>query len=596
MKILGFSGCDRAVPFKRRAFPGLSQREYRIAQGFDSAAALVDDGQVVAAAAEERFSRDKGTGAFPVAALRYCLEAGKLSPNQIDLIAHGFDYSPHAEFFHADDHTSKQYDNVFAPEIQRGLIEEHFPGTGLSDKYLAVDHHLAHACSAFFPSGYSEALVLVSDGMSEVQSATAYVASPDGFQVIREIPALHSLGILYGVMTLYLGFFLGLDEYKVMGLAPYGDAHRYFDDMMGFVSLHDDGSYTIPLLAANKTTLEKATHAGVLDELIGRFGPPRTPESELTQQHMDLAAAMQSVFLTVQLHLLRVLQQETQQNRLCLAGGCALNCSANGAIRRSRLFDKIFVQPASGDDGTALGAALYAAHLHSDSSVRRHPVRMGLPLYGPSFSNRDVERVLDSDSSGRYHVSAFGDNDQLIDEVARRIAGGEVVAWFQGAMEFGPRALGSRSILADPTSAIMRDKINGLVKKREGFRPFAPAVAAGSAGEYFEIEPGDEHTYEHMLFVTRVRQAHREQLPAITHVDGSARVQTVFPEQSPKLSSLLNHLQPLIGYPAVLNTSFNVRGQPIVRTPEEAIETFLLANLDALVLEDYLLVPAAGQK
>ena len=584
MKILGFSGCDGSIRFKRREFSGYSQREYGIAQGFDSAAALLVNGQIRAAVAEERFSREKATGDFPVQAIRYCLDHEGLSPDQVDVVAHGFSYEPYAACFGESAYTQRQYEEVFAPEVSKRLIAEAFPGTGLEEKLVNVPHHLSHAASTYYLSGFEDALVLVSDGMGEIHSMTAYAARGGDFEVLRQVSALHSLGILYGVFTLHLGFTMGKDEYKVMGLAPYGNPRKHHQAVVDLVSLKPDGTYAIPLFASNRTLEEKETHRGVLAALAERFGPAREPGSELTQNHMDLAAALQSAFEKVQLHLLRVLQRETRLKNLCLAGGCALNCTGNGAVRNSKIFAQMFVQPASGDDGTSLGAALYVTHQREPESL---PVeRMSVPLWGPHYDQAEVDAALAgrSDVSGTHYASF----DAIAEDVAQRIADGQVVAWYQGRMEFGPRALGSRSILADATSPIMRDKINRLVKKREGFRPFAPAFKAEAATTYFEIESGDEATYEHMLFVTRVRPEYREELPAITHVNGSARVQTVFRQHSPRLWRLLSAVEDKIGVPGVLNTSFNVRGQPIVCTPAEAIDTFLLANLDVLVMENTL--------
>ncbi len=592
MNIIGISGHDQNLRFKREEFPGLTPREYRIAQGFDSAAALVSSGEVVAASGEERFSREKATSAFPVGALRYCLDRGGITAADVDAVAHGFDYEPYEEYFGRTDLTRRQYDEVLSADVQRRLIAEAFPGTGLEEKLVPVSHHLAHAASSFYLSGFDDALVIVSDGMGEVHSMTAFAGSGDDLEVIRQIPALHSLGVLYGVVTLHLGFFMGLDEYKVMGLAPYGDPRRYTDRVLELISLKPDGTYSIPILAENKTAEEKETHRGVLRALADRFGPPRDPESEITQDHKDLAAALQGAFQTAQLHLLRTLRAETGAKNLCLAGGCALNCSCNGAVRRSRLFEELFVQPASGDDGPALGAALYVSRRKEPQRGPR--ARMSVPLWGPEFDDAEIERALEDRTDCA--ATRFDSFSELAAAVADRLAHGEVVAWFQGRMEFGPRALGSRSILADPTHPEMRDKINALVKKREGFRPFAPAVAAEAAGTYFEIDPGDESTYEHMLLVTRVRSDFRDKLPAITHVDGSARAQTVFAEHSPRFAELLACVgKTSVGIPMVLNTSFNVRGQPIVCTPTEAIDTFLMAGLDALAIGDWLVVPAGPE-
>jgi carbamoyltransferase len=586
MNIIGISGLQHSVDFKKRELPNLEDRNYRIAQGFDSAAALVRDGEVIAAAAEERFTGDKATGAFPVQAIQYCLEAGNLKPEDVDYVAHGFSYEPFKSFFEGESYLRKQYDEVYSPDIQRRLLDQYFPSAGWSEKFVPVLHHLAHAASAFYPSGFDEALILVSDGMGEVHSMTVAVGQGKDIKILKQIPALHSLGSLYGVFTYYLGFWMGLDEYKVMGLAPYGDPRRYYNRLMEFIKLKDDGAYVVPVFAHDRTLTDRETHAGVLAFLDSELGPARKPDDEITQEHKDLAAGLQAVLQTCQMHVLRYFKKETGQSKLCLAGGVALNCSANGIIRRSRLFEKMFVQPAAGDDGSAVGAALYAERRHDPAF---QPRRMSVPLWGPEFCDEDIKQVLSERADCEFVRSECF--DELSREVAARINQGQIVAWFQGRMEFGPRALGSRSILADPRDPTMRDRINSLVKKREAFRPFAPVVTTEGASHIFDIQPGDEDTFAHMLFVMPVRPEFREKLPAITHVDGSARAQTVAKEQNPRLWQLLTEFEKLSGLPVLLNTSFNVKGQPIVCTPKEAVDTFIFAKLDVLVIGDYIVSP-----
>ena len=591
MNIIGFSGLHQSVSFKKRVFPGLSAREYRIAQGFDAAAALVTDSGIIAAAAEERFTREKATGLFPERAIRYCLKEGCLDPGEIDYVAHGFAYESYKEYFAGSEFGQQQFDEVYSPEVQRNNLEQFFRGTGWANKFVAVDHHMAHAASVFYPSGFQESLVLISDGMGEVHSMTVIVGQGTDMKVIRRIPALHSLGILYGVFTLYLGMYLGVDEYKVMGLAPYGNQKLYYNAIADLIHLKEDGTYTIPMFASNRTQLEKETHQGILHEIEDRLGPSREPGTEFTQRHKDIAAALQAVFQTTQLHVLRYFRRETGMENLCLAGGAALNCSSNGLIKRSNLFRKLFVQPASGDDGTALGAALF---VHRQNSKVFTPRRMKAPLWGPGFSREEVHQTLVSRQDCKSSlISSFSN---LCGDVASRLSRGEIVGWFQGRMEYGPRALGNRSILADPRAADMRDRINTLVKKREGFRPFAPVVTKESAAKYFEIREGEEDAYAHMLLVTQVRKEFRGILPAITHVDGSARVQTVSRENYPRLWELLCAFEAITGIPILLNTSFNVKGQPMVCTPAEALDTFLFAKLHLLVLDDFLISSRQGSE
>lgn len=586
MNIIGISGVDQNIAFKSREFPGLTKRQYRINQGFDSAATLVNGAGVVAAAAEERFTREKATGDFPVRAVRYCLETGNIKIGDVDFLAHGFAYEQFRAAFQEPEYARKLYEELYSPEVQKQHLHRHFPGVDWERKFVAVPHHLAHAASAFYPSGFEESLILVSDGMGEVHSLTVAVGQGTEIKILKQISAFHSLGILYGVFTLHLGFCMNMDEYKVMGLAPYGNPRRYFDKVMELVSLKNDGTYTIPAFASDRTQLEKETHAGILNLLAERFGPPRDPDGEMTQDHKDIAAALQAVLQTCQLHVVRHFKRETGLKNLCLAGGVALNCSVNGVLRRSRLFEHMFVQPAAGDDGCALGAALFARKQH-DPGFK--PRKMTVPLWGPEFEENEIRDALaERTDCGWAKADSF---DELCRQVAERLAAGEVVAWFQGRMEFGPRALGSRSILADPRDPGMRDRINSLVKKREGFRPFAPVVTSEAARRYFDIAPGDEEGFAHMLYVTQVLPAYRQALPAVTHVDGSARVQTVSEQHNPRLWKLLKAFEQVTGLPIVLNTSFNVKGEPIVCTPREALNTFRNARLDALVMGDYLVEP-----
>lgn len=587
MNVIGISGLHDCVRFKMRELPGLSPREYRIAQGFDSAAALVTSAGIAAAAAEERFTCEKATGAFPSNAIRYCLAAAGLPLDAVDYVAHGFCYEPHAILFEHSDFARRQFAEVYARQAQIDCLERQFPGHDWEARVVRVPHHMAHAASAFYLSGFPEALILVSDGMGEVESTTVAIGRGRSIEKIADVPGLHSLGILYGVFTLYLGFYMALDEYKVMGLAPYGDSRRYFARLMELIDLKPDGGYAIPILYRNCTLEERETYSGTLRLLAELFGAPRDPEAAITRRHMDIAAALQAVLETCLLHLLRSFRESTGQSALCMAGGVALNCTANGLIARSGMFERIFVPPAAGDDGTALGAALYVRNLH-----QREPTlpRMTIPLWGPEYDDATVGHYLAS----RRDVEArlFSDLDRLIRSVVDRLSRGEVVGWFQGRMEFGPRALGARSILADPRDPEMRGRLNRRVKRREEFRPFAPAVTAEAAARIFEIEAGEEALYAHMVLATRVRAEYREQLPATTHVDGSARVQTVQRDDHPRFWALLDEFGRVAGLPVLLNTSFNVRGQPIVRTPEQAIDTFLAAGLDALVIGNFLVVPA----
>jgi carbamoyltransferase len=585
--IIGLSGFDSAIRFKRKWFPDLEKRAYRIAQGFDSASVLLRNGQVEFGIAEERITREKATGAFPVGSIKACLAHARLSPGDIAHVAHAFNYAPAKAAFQEEQFYREQYDEVYDSRLQVGYLEQHFPGVDWASRFVAVPHHLAHAASTYFQSGFPEALVQVSDGMGEMDSMTIFAASGKEMKQLASVPAFHSLGVLYSVFTLYLGFDFNMDEYKIMGLAPFGDKHKYFKEVMDLVKLKDDGTYAIPLFGKNTTIAEKETHGGAIRALTEKFGPPRTQEGEMDQRYKDLACAVQAVLQTVQLHVLRHFANQTGLKNLCLAGGVSLNCTNNGIIKRSRLFKDVFVQPASGDDGAALGAALYVQHQREPKTPAP---RISAPLWGPEYDRSEIEKAL----AGRTDVKVekFDSFSALAAVTADRLNRGEILGYFQGRMEFGPRALGSRSILADPRPADMRKRVNMLIKKREGFRPFAPAVAAEKVAEYFEVDAGDWETFAHMLFVVPVKPEWREKLPAITHVDGTARVQTVTTDINPRFYEILKAFETKSGIPMVLNTSFNVRGQPIVCTPTEAIDTFLAAGLAALVIGDFLVTPA----
>jgi carbamoyltransferase len=589
VNVIGLSGFDNAVRFKQSGVTLTDKRLLRIAQGFDSAAVLLQNGRLEMAVAEERLVREKATGEFPVRSIQCCLDRAGLQPRDLDYVAHGFDYTPHRETFQGDDFHRALFDQVYEPQLQVQLLGTHFPGVDWTRKFVPVPHHLAHAASAFFQSGFDQALVMVSDGMGEVDSMTMYAARGTSFTPLAKVPAFHSLGVLYSVFTLYLGFDFNMDEYKIMGLAPYGDRRKYFKQVMDLVRLKDDGTYYIPLFGKNATVQDKETHAGVLASLTDLFGPPRAPDEGMDQRFKDLAAAVQSVLQSVQLHVLRHFAAQTGLKDLCLAGGVALNCTNNGVVLRSRLFRNVFVQPASGDDGAALGAALYVHHTRDENASA---ARIAAPLWGPAYSRADIESALE----GRTDIKAvpYDSFTALAADAAARLDQGAIIGWFQGAMEFGPRALGSRSILADPRPADMRTRVNMLIKKREGFRPFAPAVVAEHAAEYFEVERGDEETFAHMLFVVPVQPAYREKLPAVTHVDGTARVQTVRRETNERFYEVLEAFAARSGMPILLNTSFNVKGQPIVCSPTEAIDTFLAAGLDALVLGDFMVTPVSS--
>ncbi|HLN00029.1 MAG TPA: carbamoyltransferase C-terminal domain-containing protein [Bryobacteraceae bacterium] len=580
MRIIGISGLGNAMRFKQAYWPGLDAREYRISQGHDSAAALVVDGEIVAAAAEERFSLQKHTGDFPVHAINYCLSTAGISIEEVDEIAHCFDYSPYEQLYTLDPITHELYREVFSRQVLLGQVKRHFPSFP-ADHVHNVNHHLAHAASAYFTSGWKDCLTVIIDAMGEVQSVTVYDANSGKLQKLREVSANDSIGILYSLVTLHLGFDFNADEYKIMGLAPYGNPERFrhfFDEV---VELHPNGSIRIPILHSNRSREERENYLVTRNYLSVNLIPERRPDEPITDAHRDVAAALQQCLNRAVLHICKHFGETTGVRRLALAGGVALNCTANGILMRSGAFDEIYIQPAAGDDGAALGAALHRAALNGGILNRRMPV----PFLGPVYSMDCIEAAL-PEFADKIQVTRFSSLAETCAEAARLIAEGRVLAWYRGRMEFGPRALGNRSILADPGHPEMRDRINAMVKKREAFRPFAPAVSLEQVHKWFDVTPLTDLPY--MIATVNVREEHRALLPAITHVDGSARVQTVSAANNPEFHTLLQAVGKTTGREMVLNTSFNVKGQPIVNNPREAIATFLGTGIEFLFMENTL--------
>ena len=586
MNFLGISGLEKSVPFKREHWPGLEEREYRISQGHDSAAALVVDGTLVAAAEQERFSRKKHTGDFPIDAIQFCLREAGLAIKDVREIAHGFDYAPYRQLYSLNPESETLYGEVFSKAALVEQIHRYFPGFA-EERIQQVNHHLAHACSAAFTSGWNDCLVVVNDAMGEVQGLTVFQFVDGGLKKLREISASDSIGILYSLVTLHLGFDFNSDEYKIMGLAPYGDPERFRGFFERAVDLRSDGTIRIPILRLNGSRDERENYLATRRHLDEHLIARRAPEAEITQDHKDVAAALQECLDRTVLHVCGHFGKNTGLRRIALAGGVSLNCTANGKLIDSGIFDEVYIQPVAGDDGTALGAALHRAWLSKEVCNRRMPV----PLLGPAYDDARMVRAIEQYSS-RIAVTRFDSPDRTREEAAKLIAEGRVIAWYRGRMEYGPRALGNRSILADPGHAAMRDRINAMVKMREAFRPFAPACSVEEAHRWFNVAPGTHMPY--MITVVDVRPEHRASLPAITHVNGSARLQTVSEQDNPDFHRLLQAVGKTTGREMVLNTSFNVKGQPIVNTPEEAIETFLGTGIEFLFLEGRYVIHKNG--
>ena len=578
----------------------------------DSAAALVIDGEIVAAAQEERFSRKKHDHAFPSHAINYCLKEGQISPEELDLV--GFYDKPFLKFERLLE-TYLAYAPVgfrsFASAMPLWLRHKlHLPrvmNKGLQyqykKRYVFTFHHESHAASAFFPSPFREAAILTMDGVGEWATAAFGTGRGNRIDLTHQLRFPHSLGLLYSAFTYFTGFRVNSGEYKLMGLAPYGEP-SYVDRILGeLIDLKEDGSFKMDLSYFNYCQGLTMT-SKKMNQLFGR--PPRKPESPLTQDDMDIAASIQKVTEEIMLRTSRHVHQVTGMKNLCLAGGVALNCVANGRILREGPFERIWIQPAAGDAGGALGAALFTWHQLLDHPRRVKPgdSQQGSFL-GPRFSNDEIRKTLE----GAGAVAVFCPEEQdLCRKVAGLMAEGKVVGWVQGRLEFGPRALGSRSIVGDPRNSTMQSVMNLKIKFRESFRPFAPSVLEEDAADYFEIGPDENSPY--MLLVAPVSKNRRipfssddeglegieklklvrSQVPAVTHVDYSARVHTVDADSNPRYYKLIETFKRMTGCPVVVNTSFNIRGEPIVCTPEEAYHCFMGTHMDALVIENFLLL------
>jgi carbamoyltransferase len=574
----------------------------------DSAAALIEDGQILSAAQEERFTRRKHDARFPRLAIEFCLEQSELSLSEVDYVA--FYDKPFLKF----ERLLETYlafaprgfksfrtampiwlrEKLFQKRMLRRALAELNGGIDLGDRLLFAEHHQSHAASAFFASPFNRAVILTLDGVGEWATTSASIGNGNRLEMIKEIHFPHSLGLLYSAFTHYAGFKVNSGEYKLMGLAPYGSP-RFRDLILdNLIDLKPDGSFRLDLSYFDYCVGLRMTNPK-FEQLFGASA--RKPESPITQRDMDLAASIQSVTEEVILRLTRALAAETGISNLCLAGGVALNCVANGKVWRDRRFENIWIQPAAGDAGGALGAALAAYHQFLNQPRRTEGMDLIRGSYlGPSFSQQEIESRLAA-VGARFEVC---DDERLLNASADTLAAGKALGWFQGRMEFGQRALGARSILADPRSPTAQRTLNLKVKFRESFRPFAPSVLCEEVQDWFDLD----HDSPYMLLVADVKKDRRRELtseelslfgierlnivrseiPAVTHVDYSARIQTVHRETNPRYHALLRAFSQRTGCPVLVNTSFNVRGEPIVCTPEDAWRCFMGTAIDSLAI------------
>ena len=581
----------------------------------DSAACLLHEGQIIAAAQEERFTRKKHDAGFPHEAIQYCLKEAGISGEQIDNVT--FYEKPFLKFerlietylaFAPRGYTSfakampiwikeKLFQkSVLIKELKKTIDKD----TDWSQRLLFSEHHLSHAASAYYPSPFDSAAVLTLDGVGEWTTTSLAIGKGNDLKVLKEIHFPHSIGLLYSAFTYYTGFKVNSGEYKVMGLAPYGEP-IYADVIREkLITVAEDGSFQLDMSYFNYATGMTMTNRK-FDALFG--GPPRSSETEISQREMDLAASIQKVTEDIIIRLARNIAKETGERNLCLAGGVALNCVANGILLREKIFDNIWIQPAAGDAGGAIGAALATwYHHHNKERVfcKENDGMKGVYL-GPLFTDSEIEAELTACGASFVKLS----ENELIEKVALELANEKAVGWMQGRMEFGPRALGARSIIADPRSDTMQKQLNLKVKYRESFRPFAPSVLAENVSEWFEFEGSSPY----MLLVSNVKKEKRREMrpeeknlfgidklnvprsevPAITHVDYSARIQTVHKQTNPKYYRLIEKFCELTGCPMLINTSFNVRGEPIICSPSDAFNCFMGTKLDALAIGNYLL-------
>ena len=578
----------------------------------DSSACLLEDGKILTAVQEERFSRVKHDQSFPAQSIEFILEDNNLSAKEIDYVA--FYEKPFLKFERLIEtyiENAPRGFNSFRKAmpiwVKEKLYQKQFLLKSLQDisssfsekEILFSEHHLSHAASAFYPSPFNEALILTIDGVGEWATTSVALGEENKIDLIKEIHFPHSLGLLYSAFTYYLGFKVNGGEYKVMGLAPYGEPKYKGLILDNLVEIKDDGSFGL-----NQDFFNYSTGLTMVNEKFCKLfsKPERKPESELLQFHMDIAASVQSVTEEALLKMVTVLSTEHNTQNLCLAGGVALNCVANSKILNSGSFKNVWVQPAAGDAGGSLGAALATWHIHLDRpNQKKDSDTMSGSYLGPSYSQNDIETYLNEKG-----INFTSHNEaEIVVRTAKLLSEGKAVGWFQGKMEYGPRALGSRSILADPRYSEMQENLNLKVKFRESFRPFAPSILEEDLSDWFEMQGSSPY----MLFVAQVKKEkllkvsdedkkisglgrlkiHRSKIPAVTHIDYSARVQTVNGTYNNKYYELIKEFKKLTGCPILVNTSFNVRGEPIVCTPHDAYTCFKDTNLDYLVMENCII-------
>ncbi len=577
----------------------------------DAAAALLRDGQLIAAAEEERFTRIKHDYNYPETAIKFCLESGGIKGGDIDYVA--FFEKPFRKFdriLMTVLQTYPQSYKVFREAMITWMVDKLWVGAKIAadlgipkERVLFCEHHLSHAASAFLCSPFDEAAILTVDGVGEWVTGTSGIGRGNQIELHKQMVFPHSIGLLYSAFTAFLGFEVNEGEYKVMGMAPYGQP-RYVDKVWKLIRQESDGSFSLDM---DYFCFQHSTEKTFNRKFVELFGEPRPPKMlfftaasgfptyfgdppanyaelcKVNQHYADIASSIQQVTEEILIGMARHLQKETGMRSLCIAGGVGLNSVANQRILRETGFDELFIQPSAGDGGGALGAALWADNMLLGNPRR---FRMDHAYWGKAYCPCEVRDFLDSNHIPYQNI---GNDDRLMDIVTDKLQQGKVIGWFQGGFEWGPRALGNRSILADPRNPMMKDIVNTKIKFREPYRPFAPSVLAECAETYFELPNAMQHyPARYMLYVVPVRPSRRDTLPAITHVDGTGRLQTVFKDANPRYYQLIERFGQATGVPALLNTSFNLKGEPIVNTPANAFNTFSKSEMDALVLGNFI--------
>lgn len=573
MITLGLSGLPNAQSHHLVTHPHVAPGDERICQGMDSAACIVVDGVIIAAAAEERFTGVKATGAFPNNAIEYCLNAAGVAKSDVDVIAHGFNYDAYRRFFAGDE---SYFENALASQTVKNELTRH-GWDRVDDRFRPVDHHLAHAASSFLASGFPSALAIVSDGMGEIDAISVFSMDGQSHRRLHRQGIEDSLGIAYSIVTRYLGFVFNSDEYKVMGLSAYGRADRFAEFFRNFLQT-DAGRVRIawPAAALHSPADGYPNAMNFLEQELGV--QRRKPGEPLEPAHADIAAAFQRRFSEVLQEFVGWWVSESGSDTVCFAGGTFLNCLANQRLAQTRGVRRIFIPPATGDDGTAIGAALHVGGaITSEYS----------PYTGPSYSEEQIVDAIENyDRDGsRFVVERLGDTEEYFSSAASDIVDDRIIAWFNGRMEFGPRALGNRSILALPDGTNIKDRLNRTIKQRESFRPFAPAVLEEDYEQIFEEEFRDPALF--MLLTATVRPGWRDRLGGAVHVDGTARMQVVRRADNEPFWRLLKSVKALTGVGCVINTSFNVKDQPIIVDPTTSLAGLESMSLDRLYIGGY---------